>query len=398
MKLRTINVNNFKSLVDFKLDLAKFTCLIGLNGSGKSTVLQFIDFLSQLMRGDFKGWLSERHWRANELKSQLSKKNNVEFNVFLTEKSGQSAEWSGSFNPHPKQFHCTHERIFVGNAFLTVDDRTLHYGTGIPDHISAVNGKSQRQQIAFDYQGSILSQLRESTLPDSLIELKEFFLNVKSLDLLSPEHLRQKTRESAGSIGLGGQRLASFMHELEPQKRLRLQKQLTSVYPQLDGLGVKSLRSGWKQLEIVEKYPSQLKKGFFPTMKTEARHINDGMLRLMAILAELQSKHHFLLFDEIENGINPELVEFVIEALTSTDKQVLVTTHSPMILNYLSDELARAGVIYLFKTSTGVTKSLPFFSIPSLREKLKVMGPGEVFVDTNLKELSDEIHAVMEAR
>lgn len=47
-RISRLEVNNFKSLVDFEMDLPKFSCLIGLNGAGKSTVLQFIDFLSQL--------------------------------------------------------------------------------------------------------------------------------------------------------------------------------------------------------------------------------------------------------------------------------------------------------------------------------------------------------------
>lgn len=45
MKITHIKVDNFKSLVDFNLPLAKFSCLVGLNSSGKSTVLQFFDFL-----------------------------------------------------------------------------------------------------------------------------------------------------------------------------------------------------------------------------------------------------------------------------------------------------------------------------------------------------------------
>jgi ABC-type multidrug transport system ATPase subunit len=126
-------------------------------------------------------------------------------------------------------------------------------------------------------------------------------------------------------------------------------------------------------------------------MTTQARHINDGMLRLIAILAELQSDHPFLLFDEIENGINPELVEFVLDALVTTEKQVMLTTHSPMILNYLDDDTAAQGVIYLYKTKEGHTKSIHFFSIPSLKKKLAVMGPGEAFVDTNLTQLAAEI-------
>ena len=62
MRIKSIEANNFKSLVDFRIELAQFNCLIGLNGSGKSTVLQFIDFVSQLVRGDMKGWLNERKW------------------------------------------------------------------------------------------------------------------------------------------------------------------------------------------------------------------------------------------------------------------------------------------------------------------------------------------------
>ena len=60
MQIEQFKVNNFKSLVDFQLDMPKFTCLIGLNGAGKSTVLQFIDFLGQQVRGNMKGWLEGR--------------------------------------------------------------------------------------------------------------------------------------------------------------------------------------------------------------------------------------------------------------------------------------------------------------------------------------------------
>ncbi|OAD21575.1 hypothetical protein THIOM_002652, partial [Candidatus Thiomargarita nelsonii] len=42
--IREFHINNFKSLVNFKFQLDKFTCLIGLNGSGKSTILQALDF------------------------------------------------------------------------------------------------------------------------------------------------------------------------------------------------------------------------------------------------------------------------------------------------------------------------------------------------------------------
>ena len=122
--------------------------------------------------------------------------------------------------------------------------------------------------------------------------------------------------------------------------------------------------------------------------------MNDGLLRLMAILTQIESENKLLLFDEIENGINPELIEYLIDQLVGARHQVLVTTHSPMILNYMEDEIAIAGIVYLYKNKQGFTRSIKLFEIPSMAEKLKFMGPGEVFADTDLTNLYQEIETL----
>ena len=68
-----------------------------------------------------------------------------------------------------------------------------------------------------------------------------------------------------------------------------------------------------------------------------------------------------------------------------------------MILNYLEDSIAKEGVIYLYKTIKGFTRSIKFFDIPSLSKKLDFMGPGEAFVDTDLIGLAKEINSLPEA-
>ena len=40
--IKRIRVKNFKSLADFDLPLGMFTCLIGLNGAGKTTVFNLL--------------------------------------------------------------------------------------------------------------------------------------------------------------------------------------------------------------------------------------------------------------------------------------------------------------------------------------------------------------------
>lgn len=373
LRISRLEVQNFKSLVDFEMDFSKFSCLIGLNGAGKSTVLQFMDFLSQLVHGDMMDWLAERKWKSSDLRSKLTTKVNIEFCLhFCDEHGGPAGRWEGVYSPSKNR--CTKERIDRLDCFLRTTQGEFE--------VSRINSSTPHSwetvvsTINFNYEGSILSALKEDWLPPSILEPKKLLAEIKSLDLLAPEHLRQRTRESSGTLGLGGQNLASFLHEMSIEKRTTLIELLKKVYPQLQGLAAKSLRSGWKQLEISENYQG----GEFSSMSamtTEARHVNDGMLRMIAILAELQSENRFLLFDEIENGIDPELVEFVVNRLVETEQQVLVTTHSPMILNYLDDGVASKGVIYLYKTAEGHTESIPFFSIPSLKKKLEVMGPGE---------------------
>ena len=380
MRVKTLEAHNFKSLVDFQLNLAKFSCLVGLNGAGKSTVLQFIDFLAQQARGEIDQWLTERSWKRRDLLFQMGTSKTVTFNVTVTDSDDRDVTWSGTFNPYRLQ--CTAEKLTAHDAWLIVEGGSYTLAEGMDSN--GVRREIAPQAIQFTYQGSILSQLRDEALPESLLAFKKFLLQTESLDMLTPERLRQRTRDAGGSLGHGGRHLSAFVYELGLPGRKALAAKLKEAYPRLNQVSAKPLRAGWKQLQVSETFGKE-------KLVSDAQHVNDGLLRLAAIFSELASEHAFLLFDEIENGINPELVEFVTDALVKATQQVLVTTHSPMILNYLDDETARQGVIYLYKTRRGHTKAIPFFSIPSLAEKLKFMGPGEAFVDTKLVELSDEI-------
>ncbi len=388
MEIFQINVNNFKSLVGFGTPLAKFSCLVGMNGVGKSTVLQFLDFLAQQVRGDMERWLDDRHWKRSELTSQLSAHKNIEFQIQFRLEGETSAPgyWSGRFNT--AKLRCTEEFIKVPPAEIVVKDGRYRI---LESPVTDIK-KVKATEISFSYEGSVLSQLREAILPLSLFKFKRYFSRVRSFDLLSPEAMRQRARGSDESIGRAGKGLASFLHYLEPESREGMTARLRKIFPRLESVDTRAFRAGWNQLEVRESFGEK-------SLTTEARHVNEGMLRMIAILAGLgQDRDPLLMFDEIENGVNPEVVEFLLDALVSAPQQILVTTHSPLILNYLDDDVAREGVIFLYKTNVGQTRAVPFFRIASMAEKLKYMGPGEVFADTDLSALVDEITRVPGAR
>lgn len=381
-KIQKIHLDNFKSLVDFEIELAAFTCLIGLNGAGKTTVLQAMDFLAQLMSGHLTEWLKQRDWKATDLLCKLVKKRIIKFSVHLTLDNGQPAVWDGEFNTQTQKLYCSTETVTVaGKIALKVTDGKY-----------ALAGQTTLSPIPFTYQGSILSQLKESVLNSDLLAVKCALKSIKSLELLSP-HLIRKSAKAADDVGVGGEKLSAFLASLPEAKKSIIIDCMKDFYPDFIDYQVSSIRSGWKKLLVEEKFHSLSEGSFFPpNLSTEARHINDGMLRLLTILAQTQTDHSFLLFDEIENGVNPELVEKLVNVLLNARQQVLVTTHSPMILNYLPDEVARESVMLIYKTPLGYSRATGFFDIPSIAHKLVLLGPGEVFVDTDLNALVQELN------
>lgn len=115
-----------------------------------------------------------------------------------------------------------------------------------------------------------------------------------------------------------------------------------------------------------------------------------GTLRLLLILSQRYADTRCLFFDEVENGINQELMAPLLkELLDFGGKQIVVATHSALLLNYLPEETARASVFFLYRDKQGYTRATRLFE--EIGEKLDILGPGEAMGDTDLVELSERL-------
>ena len=389
--IKSIHISNFKSLVDFRLPpgrfgasplrqpvLSQFTCLIGLNGTGKSTVLQALDFLCHLVTGDVEEWLRSREWKASDLISSGSKSPVIEFQLIFGDTNHEAIAWTGRFNI--SHMRCTLETIYrlkevspLWFPVFSLSDRRIRIKHSLLD-------KGTTADLQFNYQGSVLSHYAPpSDAPPEIHQVKAEMAGLRSLELLSPHLIRKRARK-AEDIGVGGEKLSAFLATLKTDQIQAFVEMMQQFYPGLRDVSVTSVKAGWKSLKVIESA--------LEGRSIDAAHMNDGLLRIMAIVSQAQSKHSVLLFDEIENGINPELARQLVDFLLKLDKQVIVTTHSPLILNYIPDETARKSVFFLYKGVKGSSRCHPFFDLPETREKLEALGPGEVFADTSLTELS----------
>jgi predicted ATPase len=371
--IKSVSVFNFKSLAAVQIPLGHFNCLVGMNGAGKSTVLQALDFVAQLMRGDMQGWLDRRGWTAADLNCKLRKERNITFTVSFQPAGGGTLIWMATFNR--SDLRCTKELAILGKDRTT---ELLH----LRGPLYGLAGK-EPQPIAFEYQGSILSALKDSELPTALLEFRDALRSVRSLELLSPDKLRKSARVSEHDIGAGGERLSAYLDNIKGDRKTQLVALLQKFYPALVDYKITSQKSGWKKLSVFEQFGSQ-------RLETEALHLNDGLLRILAVLTQADADRSLLLLDELENGINQEIVETLVDTLLQSPQQLLVTTHSPLLLNFLPDDVARKAVQFVYKTPQGETKIRQFFAIPRISAKLEAMGPGDAFVDTDLRVLAQE--------
>lgn len=405
--IRGFYIDNFKSLVDFRLppaphELQQFVCLVGLNGAGKTTVLQALDFLAHMAIGQVDAWLALREWKKGDLTSRFLKRQNIAFRVDFELPPLGRVVWEGAFNTN--QLRCTRERVTVGEvAVLNIADQKLHAHTS--------SGEDQAVRVydlpGLQFEGSVLSILKAGKSHPAIEAVRDSMESLRSLDMLSPQSMRRRAKLGS-DIGYGGERLSAYLHELGKDSKDALLSLLADFYPQVQSLSTKALRAGWKDLSIAEGYLDAAQK----PIETNARHVSDGLLRILAVLSQVTSIHStsFLqtqgvlcldvpaasvLFDEIENGINPELMKKLVAHLLGASCQVIVTTHNPLILNYLPDDVARESVMFLYRTPAGLTRAVRLFDLPSVRRKLELLGPGEVYVDTDLTMLPQEAETVL---
>lgn len=79
--------------------------------------------------------------------------------------------------------------------------------------------------------------------------------------------------------------------------------------------------------------------------------IPDGFYKLLTILTAIELKPKFLLIDEIETSLHAKVIEYLIGELIDCDSNVVITTHSPAVI----DAVRLEDLVLLERTDTGTT-------------------------------------------
>jgi len=397
-----IEALNYKCLRYIRQDIGQFQVLVGPNASGKSTFLDVIAFLRDIL---FEGPEEAVGDRAS---------NPRRFRELVWQGLGNRIDLAVEMRmPYPidqktdaKQPTCRYEvaignseddpdpRILVEALLLLREPSTRANGQRLlfpaepkaPETIllSAKQSKARWRTVVKktedpgnDYFKSETTewntQFRLGPTKAALANLPEdehkfpvatwaktFLMGgIEALALESRAMREPFPRDRGLALAFNGSNLASVVKRLQSkQERFHAWiEHLRTALPDLETVRVNE-RPQDRTIYLTVVYKQNL--------RVPSWLVSDGTLRLLAltVLAYIEPGDAMNLIEEPENGIHPQAVQTVFQSLSSTyQAQVLVATHSPVFLRLAKPE----QVLCFSRTPSGATDLVIGSEHPKLR-------------------------------
>ena len=343
-----INIQNFKSIIDLHFSLGRFNVLIGENGCGKSNILEAITFASaasadQLDVSD----LEKRGMRVPSPKFMYS--------AFEGEKKDQIIVDFKQSNGNSEKFclHFTNEQE---------SGKWIEYGK--------INGEFLIKSL----RDAEIRTLKDVTTVLSNIKLKEFNnihirinqepgritfgpasfdKSITDFKIYSPNEkaLRRFDNPDNRSLGVDGTGLFSYLKNMSStEKGMKTIQSIIlnmNILDWFDDLKIAPDNlSSDNTVMLYDQYIDATLKYF------DQRSVNEAFLFLLFYFTLFISDNSpsFFAIDNIESSLNPKLCRRFVQILTKLsekyDKQVIITTHNPFVLDglNLADENQRLFV------------------------------------------------------
>lgn len=365
MKLRRIRISGYKALADVTIDIPRdLLVLIGVNGAGKSSILQALSFVRYFAAGTPNQFFADRHWTPRQVRSQFSRSASVRYDLAFATETGEilwQFTWSLASGILQRESVWYWDQRKIGpELVLTYRDHSL----SSPD-------SDEVNFTGLKLPGSMLSILELKRLDrgvEALVPLKEWSEGINSLELLSPSAMRQGDRGAPVNIGNKGERLSGFLASLDANQKSRIVERLAPYYPLRD-INTTRKRAGWVDMRIAERYEMG---------EVSTAHVSDGFLRLLALAAipEFRDKTGVVLLDKVEDGIEPHILPDIIKSVShDSGMQLIMTSHSPLLVNFFETD----EVTLVARNTLGSTVTTKLQDLNTVRAGSEYFGGGEIW-------------------
>lgn len=362
--LNTLRLHDFKSFIEPFIEFAPLTVLVGANASGKSNLLDAIRFLhgvgldmslTDVLRGRWEGgrllWpgirggIADAATQGNSsffIESQWSFEADIVSHTISCDTAPhvQLESESLSFGVPGQDLFYTHNPALGAkggrDAGASVRVALRRAGKGKP--VSQVHAASRSLLGQIDVSAPVHPEV--GRVRDALVTALR---NMQFVEI-SPSRMRDYVPRHMPVLGSEGENVSALVWQLCQDKddKQDLIDWLTELCaPELADIDFVDTELGDVMLVFVEGDGRRI----------PARSLSDGTLRFLGELMALRTapEGSLLLIEEIENGLHPTRAHLLVEALENATRtrgiQVIVTTHSPLILQALSPETLASAVV-----------------------------------------------------
>lgn len=419
-RITELRLTAFKSYRDVVLPISPLTVLIGRNGSGKSNALDALEILSRLARGaDVRDALEGDRGGSGPIRGGLegcAPFGTDEFTIGVTVEVEESQEvdldLTVRVSPQPQIVRETLSGYVRGGTWWRTLLESQPADPDRSDLDAAIWNHKRGPNPRFTFRGSHLltAQLplrlggREAAEREVLAVVRSTLAVLGGVFQLDPvPHLmRTYVPEKDSELRRTAENLSAAvarLRETDPEKFARLLATVRNL-PEYDVHDLEVGRGpyGDVMIALVEE-----QRGERATMP--ARQMSDGMLRMLAIATTLLSGGGgvdiggvlgadagplVLVIEELENGLHPTqagaLLGLIREASQQQGYQVVLTTHSPALLNALAGT-DHAGVLVVSREEgTAATVASRLVDLPGYYRLMAGHRLGDATVEGRLPE------------
>ncbi len=355
--IKEIKIENFKSIQSLNLELGRLNVFIGANGSGKSNILEAIAMGGAAIDNKLDNeFLVNRGFRSVDLKSIPSgftaNENDSSLIIFSDDENRKQEMSIANLKSKKLSFGSGKQKISVEKNYKEpiITEPQLLDAKGLEDFFQGLN---ESERIHFF---SIAKQFIESRDNNEGKYLETSFF------IFTPENyfLRRFEEESQiKPLGIRGEGLFNHVADIfknKPAYFTEINKHL-QLLDWFEGFEIPNdLMFTERRIKIKDQF---LKTGL---QYIDQRSANEGFLYLLFYLTLFISDEtpKFFAIDNIDNAMNPKLGSELIRVLSKLakehDKQTILTTHNPSVLDGLdlNDDEQRLFVVY--RNGDGHTK------------------------------------------
>lgn len=332
MNLDCLRVKNYRSLREIDLPLRSLNLLIGANASGKSNILDALRFLAQgVQERDFARAVGTR---GNVV--QLAWKGAYAEHVSLeTEVSNEQGRFAWSVRLARKHIEYNLAEELYVHREKTAPSRVLNSDNGTGFWWS----DTSQQQVRLSLPQQTGCALAAAAVDESFSgrRVAEFVNNWGFFDP-SPAFLRRATFpvDESPRLDSTGRNLAGRLFAIRESSQERFERIVSATN---DVLGVPETIELRQHEDDGRIYFVQKEAGLnYPVHQLQA---SSGTLRMLALMTALLGEDGVTLVgvEEPENYVHPNALEaFARYILLARETiQILITTHSPLLLNFLNE-------------------------------------------------------------